>query len=210
MNAEGRPAEGRYPSIDDYAFIGDCHSAALVSRRGSIDWCCMPRIDSASMFGRILDWDRAGYCSITPVDPDAECTRSYLEGTMVLETVYRTTTGEVRVLDCFAAHAGGAAAPYRQLLRLIEGVRGRVDMRLVVAARFDYGEARPWIRKHGARVWSAVAGDDGILIAAGIDLEIRDLHDLCGDATIAAGARADRHHVLPTRRIRPGSSGPAR
>ncbi|MCU1345594.1 MAG: glycoside hydrolase family 15 protein, partial [Acidimicrobiia bacterium] len=59
--------QGRYPPIGDYAFIGDCHCAALVSRHGSIDWCCMPRLDHGSTFGRLLDWDRGGYCRVCPV-----------------------------------------------------------------------------------------------------------------------------------------------
>jgi GH15 family glucan-1,4-alpha-glucosidase len=179
----------RYPPIGDYAFIGDCHSGALVSRRGSIDWCCMPRVDSASLFGRLLDWDRAGYCLVAPVDADAETSRSYLNDTMVVETVFRTSTGQARLLDCFTTHPGGAAAPDRQLLRVIEGTSGRIDLRVEVAARFDFGATKPWVRLHRPRLWSAMGGDDAITVSAGLDLQLVDRHDLQGDVSVAAGER---------------------
>ena len=73
-----------YPPIDDYGYIADCHSAALVSKTGSIDWCCMPRLDSTSCFGRILGWDRGGYCKIAP-SSDFSVSRRYLENTLVLK-----------------------------------------------------------------------------------------------------------------------------
>lgn len=80
-----------YPAISDYALIGDCHTAALVSRQAAIEWCCLPRFDAGSTFGRLLDRERGGHCSITPTQ-DGEWTyaRRYLENTLVLET---TVTG---------------------------------------------------------------------------------------------------------------------
>ncbi len=186
----GPPAQDRrYPPIGDYGLIGDCHSAALVSRHGSIDWCCMPRMDNASTFGRMLDWDRAGYWLVTADDPDAIISRSYLDGTMVLETLFRTATGEFRLLDCFTAHRGGRDAPDRQLLRVAEGIRGHVDVRVVISARFGYGTVTPWVRMHRPRLWSAVGGPDAITISAGLDLRVDDLHDLRGEIVIAAGER---------------------
>ena len=83
-----------YAPIDDFGLIGDCHSAALVSRVGSIDWCCLPRFDSGSCFGRLLDWERGGYCSVAPV-PGSSSTRAYADGSLVLETVFRTWLGEM-------------------------------------------------------------------------------------------------------------------
>jgi GH15 family glucan-1,4-alpha-glucosidase len=71
-----------YPSIGDYALIGDCHTAALVSRTASIDWCCMPRFDSGAVFGRLLDWERAGHCSIEPLAERCHASREYLDGTL--------------------------------------------------------------------------------------------------------------------------------
>ena len=179
----------RYPPIGDYALIGDCHSAALVSRHGSIDWCCMPRFDSASCFGRLLDWDRGGYCAIHAADPGYEATHSYLGDTLVLETLFRTSGGEARLVDCFTMHRGGAQGPYQQLLRVVEGVRGRVEFQLRIAIRFDYGEISPWLRLHAPRAWSAVGGNDGLEISGDWDLERDDEQVLAGAATVAAGER---------------------
>src|SRR5512133_4049517 len=75
--------DDRYPPIADYALIGDCHTAALVSRAGSIDWCCMPRFDSGSVFGRLLDWDGAGYCAIEPQGEIESVSREYIDDTLV-------------------------------------------------------------------------------------------------------------------------------
>jgi GH15 family glucan-1,4-alpha-glucosidase len=178
-----------YPPIGDYAFIGDCHSGALVSRCGSIDWCCMPRLDDGSTFGRLLDWELGGHCHIGVAGGDREVTRSYVEDTMVLETTFRTASGEARLLDCFTVHTGGGVSPYRQLLRVVEGVRGRVDLELAVCARFDYGGLKPWIRMHRPQLWSAVGGNDAIVISTGIDLDVHDSHDLRGTTELRAGQR---------------------
>ena len=91
-----RRTKGRYPPIGDYAFLSDCHSAALVARTGSIDWCCMPRMDSASVFGRLLDWDDGGYCEIVPTDDGFDTSRSYVGGSLVLATTFHARGGEVR------------------------------------------------------------------------------------------------------------------
>ena len=196
MSGEGL----RYPPIGDYGLIGDCHSVALVSRAGSIDWCCMPRLDSGSTFGRLLDWDAGGYCLIAPTDTEGEVTRSYLDGTMVLETIFRTSSGEARLLDCFTMHSGGASNPDRQLLRIVEGARGRVELTLAIVARFDYGGVKPWVRMHRPHLWSAMGGDDAILISSEADLELRGRHDLHASYALR-GRRTPppRHHLIPTR-----------
>ena len=179
-----------YPPLSDYAFISDCHSMALVSRSGSIDWCCMPRVDAASIFGRLLDWEKGGYCSIAPVDPEASCFQSYVEDTLVLMTTFRTEGGEARLYDCFAMHAGGRTRPHLQLIRILVGTRGRIDFGLQVVPRFDYGEVRPWIRRHTARIYSAIGGNDGILVASDVVLEPnRDQHDLVAQVSLRAEER---------------------
>ncbi|HEY8679611.1 MAG TPA: glycoside hydrolase family 15 protein [Candidatus Dormibacteraeota bacterium] len=183
-------ARSRYPPISDYAFISDCHSVALVSGSGSIDWCCMPRLDAASIFGRLLDWEKGGYCSVAPLDPHATSFQAYLDDTLVLETTFRTEGGEAKLIDCFAMHAGGRTHPHMQLIRILQGTRGRVDFRIDVVPRFDYCEVKPWIRRHSARVYSATGGNDGIMVASDAELETDpEAHALSAQVTIRAEER---------------------
>jgi GH15 family glucan-1,4-alpha-glucosidase len=177
------------PPIADYALIGDCHSVALVSREGSVDWCCVPRIDDGSCFGRLLDRERGGYCSISPEGGAAVTGREYLEGTLVLATTFESASGEARVLDCFTMRRGGTHEPYRQLLRVVEGVTGHVDFTVTVAPRFDYGELTPWIRRAGIQVWTAVGGDDGLLIWSDAELEQPDRYELTAKVSVKGGER---------------------
>ncbi|MCU1450172.1 MAG: glycoside hydrolase 15-related protein [Acidimicrobiales bacterium] len=179
-----------YPPIGDYALIGDCHSVALVSRSGSIDWACFPRIDAASCFGRRLDWEGGGHCSIEPVDNGVEVLRSYLEDTLVLTTTFRTGDGECMIYDCFTMHRGGAHKPRAQLLRIVEGVRGRMELRVRIAPRFDYGDTKAWVRQHGQRLYSAIGGADALVLSGDIDLDISDdRHELAATVSARAGER---------------------
>ena len=133
-------------AIADYALLSDCHSAALVSRAGSIDWLCFPRFDSPSVFGRILD-DEAGHWSIHPT-ADAEVTRRYIDDTMILETTFRTATGTAVLVDALAVgrnergHSLGADAP-SALLRQITGTSGAAEIVLSYAPRPEYGLVYP-------------------------------------------------------------------
>ena len=178
----------RYPDIDDYGLIGDCHGTALVSRWGSIDWCCVPRFDSESCFGRLLDWDKGGFCSIAPTS-DYEPTRRYLEDTLVLETTFRTGDGAARVLDCFAMRPGGRQRPHRQILRIVEGLAGAVELSIIVAARFDFGELRPWIRRVDNQTYVAVGSDDGLVVWSDAGLEFSGEHDLTTSFAVREGER---------------------
>src|SRR5437588_9479036 len=135
-----------YPPIGDYGLIGDCHSAALISREGAIDWCCLPRFDSGSAFGRLLDWEHGGHCQVAPTGSGWEATRDYLEDTLVLETSFRTRGGEARLLDSFLAAERPERSRGPTLLRVIEGQRGTVELEVKIAPRFDYGQITPWIR----------------------------------------------------------------
>jgi GH15 family glucan-1,4-alpha-glucosidase len=184
-----RRARGRYPPIGDYALIGDCHSSALISRAGSIDWCCLPRFDSGSYFGRVLGWDNGGYCSVAPVRPARAPSRRYLEGTLVLETVVHSGGGEARVFDFFAMRRGGSRDPYRQIVRIVEGIRGRVPLRVKILPRFDYGEVRPWIRRVAPRLFTVIGGNDGLVVAGDIDLEMQRDHGIGAVVEIGAGER---------------------
>ncbi len=182
-----RADANRYPPISDYALIADCHSAALVSRSGSIDWCCMPRLDAGSVFGRLLRWDDGGYCSVAPAT-QSEVSRRYLEDTLVLETTFRTGGGEVRLFDCMTMRRGGAEEPYQQILRVVEGVRGQTRLRAVVCPRFDYGEVTPWIRQHAVRCYSAIGGNDALVVQSDADIA-PGRHDLEATFTVRPGER---------------------
>jgi GH15 family glucan-1,4-alpha-glucosidase len=187
-----------YRPIGDYAFLGDCHTGALVSSSGSVDWLCLPRLDSGSYFGRLLDHERGGWCAITATDPAARGSRHYLDGTLVLQTDMATPSGRVRVTDCLTMRPGGARRPYRQLLRVVDGLQGAVDLRVEVVPRFDYGQVRPWIRRAG-RTWQALGGDDGLVIEGDVPLAPSGLHDLVAEVRIHARQRLrlSLRHVRP-------------
>ncbi len=183
----------KYLPIDDYALIGDCHTAALVSHQGSIDWCCLPRFDGGSAFGRLLDAEHGGYCQVRPTGRTQwRSSRAYVEDTLVLETRFQGSTGEARLLDLFLVDA--EAEPWeRRLLRVIEVDRGTVGFELQVVTRFDYGAVAPWVRRHGPRLHSAIGGNDGLVIYCQADLQENSRQELTGRAKLAAGERV---HLL--------------
>jgi GH15 family glucan-1,4-alpha-glucosidase len=184
------PPTGAYPPIGDYALIGDCHTAALVSRQASIEWCCLPRFDSGSAFARMLDRERGGHCSITPTDAGAwEYSRRYLDDTLVLETTLRGPAGEARVIDCFAIREDARSTPNRRIIRVIEGSRGSVELEVRVAPRFDYGQVRPWIRRHGHRMHSTIGGNDALLVWFERELAEDPEHELVTQVSVGAGDR---------------------
>jgi GH15 family glucan-1,4-alpha-glucosidase len=179
-----------YPQIGDYALIGDCHSAALVSREASIEWCCLPRFDSGSAFGRILDRQRGGHCSITPTDEsDWEYSRRYLDDTLILETTLQGPSGEARILDCFCMRESARSSPHRQIIRVLEGRRGSVEVEVKVAPRFDYGQVKPWIRRHGHQLHSAIGGNDALLVWCERELGEDAEHELVATFSVGAGER---------------------
>jgi GH15 family glucan-1,4-alpha-glucosidase len=180
------PDAPRYPAIDDYGFLGDGLGVALVSRAGSIDWACLRRIDDGSTFGRLLGWDTAGYCRFAPT-AEAEVSRRYLGDTLTLETTFRTAEGAVRVVDLLALRRDGY--PEGRLVRVAEGIEGEVEVGLVIAARYDYGQLRPWVRKVAEGVHTLIGGDDGLLVWSDLDLRIVERQDLVGVATLRPGER---------------------
>jgi GH15 family glucan-1,4-alpha-glucosidase len=181
-----------YPPIADYALISDCRAVALVSSEGSIDWCCMPRIDRGSCLGRLLDWQKGGYCSIASTNGEEDTTlfRRYVEGTLVLETTFRSSGAEARLFDCFAVDVDDGREPQCRLLRVIEGTRGHLYLRLRLSPRFDYGEVEPWLRHHGMHVYSATGGDDALVISGDLGLTMVSSHDLESTFSVRAGERA--------------------
>jgi GH15 family glucan-1,4-alpha-glucosidase len=179
-----------YVPIGDYALIGDCHGAALVSRDGAIDWACLARFDSGGIFCRLLDAEKGGTFALTPRDR-VGVARCYLPDTNVLETTFSTTTGVARVLDCFVMRQGGRNHPYRQLLRVVEGVEGEVTFDVLIQPRFDYASLRPWLRhfpEHG--VYSAVGGDDAFVLQSDAPLAIaREASSFTGELTVGRRQR---------------------
>jgi GH15 family glucan-1,4-alpha-glucosidase len=126
--------------IEDYALIGDCRSAALVGRNGSIDWLCWPRFDSDACFAALLGTCENGRWKICPVDPSPTVTRAYMGDTVILETVFETASGCVSVIDFMSV-----GSPDPSVIRLVKGRRGKVAMRMHLVLRFDYGATVPWV-----------------------------------------------------------------
>ncbi|MCU1569494.1 MAG: glycoside hydrolase family 15 protein [Naasia sp.] len=148
--------------IEDYAIIGDCHTAALISRGGSMDWLCMPRFDAPSLFGALLDSAEAGHWSLAPTDEAATVQRAYLPGTFVLRSVWRTAGGEAEVLEFMPMLDRRA-----NIVRRVRGLSGTVEFRERIRIRFAYGEAVPWVRQipyHGGNALVATAGPDAVVV----------------------------------------------
>ncbi len=180
-----RSAARPYPAISDYALIGDCHTAALISRAGSVDWCCLPRFDSDSCFGRLLDWQQGGHFSITPKGK-AEVCREYVQDTLVLSTTYKSGRNIARVIDFFSMREGGRKQPRRELVRIIEGVRGSMQFDISVVPRLDYGDVKPWIFSGGRNAHFAVGSNTGIRIFGDFPLAVVNSHDLHGEVRVRA------------------------
>ena len=172
--------------LEDYALIGDTQSAALVARDGSVDWLCLPRFDSPACFAALLGDRSHGRWRIAPRDPDARVTRRYRPGTLVLETEFETADGTVRIIDCMPVRDPSPGETGRpDLVRLVEGVSGRVEMEVDLVVRFDYGSIVPWVTKKGD-AWSAVGGPDALAIFTPIELTGED-HSTTARFTVGEG-----------------------
>lgn len=145
--------------IEDYAVIGDLHTAALVGTDGSIDWLCFPHFDSGACFARLLGTDENGYWTIAPAGPPGTVTatrRRYRGDTLVLETEMDTAQGTIRVVDCMPIRE-----QHPQVVRVVEGVRGTVPVRMELRVRFGYGQVIPWVTRQDG-VLTATAGPDAV------------------------------------------------
>src|SRR5258707_8387566 len=154
-------------AIDVYALIGDCTTAALVDRNGPIDWLCWPRFDSPACFATLLGTSEHGRWRIAPVDPAARVSRAYRDGTMVLETVFETADGSVALIDFMPIGQANSS-----VIRLVEGRRGKVAMRLHLTLRFDYGATIPWVTQlEDNSGFTAIAGASRAVLRTPITLQ---------------------------------------
>jgi GH15 family glucan-1,4-alpha-glucosidase len=156
--------------LEDYALLGNCEAAALVSREGSVDWWCVPRFDSHACFAALLGTPANGRFLIGPAVP-SQSSRRYRPDTMVLETEHDTETGRVRVVDCLVMKRG---RPAPVLVRRVEGISGFVPMRMELIVRFDYGSVVPWVHRVDGN-WRAIGGPDGLEMYTPVELHGENL-----------------------------------
>ena len=150
--------------IEDYAMIGDCHTAALVGKNGSIDWLCFPRFDSAACFAALLGGPEHGRWLIAPTRPVLRVSRRYRNDSLILETDIDTDQGSVRLIDYMPL-----SDERWDVVRIVEGVSGRVALRMELVVRFDYGSIVPWVRRCN-EVLLMTAGPDTLELAASVEL----------------------------------------
>ena len=168
--------------IEQYALIGDCHTAALVGSDGSIDWLCVPRFDSGACFAALLGGPEHGRWRIGPSGKITAVRRKYREGTLILETDFETAEGRARLTDFMPA-----SRTRLDVVRIVEGLSGRVAMSLELIVRFDYGSIVPWVRRCGD-VLLMIAGPDTLELTGSIAVEGKDMKTVA-EFTIAAGER---------------------
>src|SRR4051794_1020875 len=155
--------------IEDYGLIGDLESAALVGRNGSLDWLCLPRFDSASCFSALLGDERHGRWLVAPAGEVRSSSRRYRPGTLILETDFETDEGAGRVIDFMPRRARRAP----RVMRVIEGLRGRVPMRMEMSLRPDYGSIKPWTERASDGV-AITSGPDAFRLSTPLPLDIQD------------------------------------
>jgi GH15 family glucan-1,4-alpha-glucosidase len=144
--------------IEDYAVIGDLHTTALVGRDGSIDWLCLPHFGSDACFAKLLGDESNGFWKLAPSAHVTSSSRRYREGTLVLETEFETKSGSVRLTDCMPIREG-----HPQVVRILEGLSGKVDMRMDLCIRFGYGQVLPWVTSCDSLL-TATAGPDSVAL----------------------------------------------
>jgi GH15 family glucan-1,4-alpha-glucosidase len=170
--------------IEDYALIGDCETAALVARDGSIDWLCWPRFDSGACFAALLGSPEHGRWLIAPIARNARVTRRYRSGTLILETDFETVDGAVTLIDFMPIR--GAAS---DLVRIVVGRSGALALHTELVLRFDYGEVVPWVSRADDGALVAVAGPDMALLRASVPVRGEGLKTV-GEFTLHAGEAA--------------------
>ena len=178
-----------YPSIHDYALVGDCRTGALISSRGSIDWLCLPRFDSPSCFNRLLDWDHGGYCAIHPTS-FFRTRRWYRPNTAVLTTEFLTADGRAQLTDLMPVTVDSQPTvlrfPLRQVLRRIEGLEGTVQFSLTIQPRPDDGRTVPRFHERGRAGYCADFGGRMLFVGVDAAMEISP-GKLTGKVTVTPG-----------------------
>lgn len=167
--------------IEDYGFLSDTETAALVSREGSIDWLCMPRFDSAACFAKLLGNKENGLWQIAPVHPIIRTRRTYRGNTLILDTEFETERGCVRLTDFMPLRNKN---PY--VVRIVEGMHGVVEMEMQLIIRFDYGKVIPWVRHYDQGI-IAVAGPDGLILQSDVKTH-GEQHSTVARFVVSAGA----------------------
>ena len=167
--------------IEDYALIGDCETAALVSKHGSVDWLCWPRFDSGACFAALLGAPENGHWQIAPIG-DAQVTRRYQPRTLILETFFKTENGEAALVDFMPLRRRGPS----RLVRLVVGLRGAVRMRTELIIRFDYGASVPWVLRMENGDLQAISGPDMLVMRTPVALRGEHLTTV-GEFIIEAG-----------------------
>jgi GH15 family glucan-1,4-alpha-glucosidase len=168
--------------IEDYALIGDCETAALVDRNGSINWLCWPDFSSEACFAALLGTEENGYWKIAPAKGKWKTARRYRPHTLILETTFENADGSFRLIDFM---------PVRQrnshIVRIVEGIRGKVELRMEMALRFDYGRTMPWVThiKGGVR---AIAGPNLAILRASVPMHGENMKTVA-DFTVSRGKR---------------------
>jgi GH15 family glucan-1,4-alpha-glucosidase len=169
--------------IEDYGLVGDLQTAALISREGSVDWLCFPRFDSGACFAALLGDESNGQWALAPRTWKREVSRRYVPDTLVLETEWRTDDGRVRVTD-FMPPRGEAP----DLVRIVEGLEGAVELGTELVIRFDYGSVVPWVRRLDKTTLLAIAGPDAVALRTPVPLRGEDFTTR-GEFTVSEGDR---------------------
>ena len=196
--------------IEDFALIGDLHTAALVSRQGSIEWLCVPRFDSDSVFASLLGEKENGCWTLAPTAKVVATERSYREGTLLLETTVKCEGGSVKIIDFMPRRI-----EIPTIVRIVEGIEGAVEMESLVACRFAFGSLPPWTRRLGDAITMTI-GPDALALRGSVEFEIeppdaRARFSSCGrpkdDARVAMvsfapGAAGRRRSVRAVERYR--------
>jgi GH15 family glucan-1,4-alpha-glucosidase len=167
--------------IEDYALIGDCETAALVGRDGSIDWLCWPRFDSPACFAALLGETRHGRWQLRPADESHRTSRCYRNHSLILETRFETDSGTATMIDFMPPRGNNS-----DVVRLVRGETGRVHMRMHLVLRFDYGSIVPWVSRLADGTWRAIAGPDMVVLHTPVTVRGQDLTTVA-EFDVAAG-----------------------